>query len=309
MRALLPAMMLAELEQRLQARTGDESVRMIDYFDFVSGTSAGAILACLYTLPDEIHPCRPKYSAQEVLNLYLQGGPAAFNQPSDSRREKYCATHLEQQLQKCMGPDTSLDQLIRPIQITAFNVDKEAPVFFESWASGSVKVWEAARASSAAPGYFAPAKMSHSGADQYLDGSVFAANPALCALGAVGNLRFSTLPKGCCRINYPAISDTLLLSLGTGQLPAEENPKKGSLLRILMKTMMSTSGELVDRQLQQLFNGYPEGRYFRFNPELNATEAALDAASPEQIAQMQSAVRRCLKRGAFQLEALVRALA
>ena len=162
MRAIIPAMILARLEQRLQEIQEDESVRMIDYFDFVSGTSAGAILACLYTLPDEKNPNRPKYSAREVLAMYLEGGMDTFARSSESRLEKYSSPHFEKSLQKCLGRDRKLEELIRPVLITAFNVDREAPVILESWQANKVKVWEAARASSAAPGLFKAAQITDS---------------------------------------------------------------------------------------------------------------------------------------------------
>ena len=141
-----------------------------------------------------------------------------------------------------------------------------------------------------------------------IDGSVFASNPALCALSTVGNLRFSNLQKSACRLNYPTLADTFLLSVGTGQFPPSPSEKKQSIMRTLMKTMMTTNGELVNHQLQQLFACHEEGEYCRLNPTLMNHAHALDAASPEQVLGLYEAGERFLQHSAYQIETLVKKL-
>ena len=58
----MPLLSLAKLENI----TGKS---VIDLFDGISGTSAGGIIACLLTLPDPNNPLRPKYSAQNLLDI------------------------------------------------------------------------------------------------------------------------------------------------------------------------------------------------------------------------------------------------
>ena len=47
-RGIIPATLLAHLEQKLQDKSGDATVRLSDHFDFIAGTSTGGILASVY---------------------------------------------------------------------------------------------------------------------------------------------------------------------------------------------------------------------------------------------------------------------
>jgi predicted acylesterase/phospholipase RssA len=77
----------------------------------------------------------------------------------------------------------------RNVAVTAYDTEKREGYEFKSWiACGDsrhdFKVWEAARATSAAPTYFPPAKMkSRSGpvTRSFIDGGVYANNPGVHA--------------------------------------------------------------------------------------------------------------------------------
>lgn len=64
-RAVLPAMVLAALEEKIQNESGNPDARIVDYFDFFAGTSAGGILISLY-----LTPCEKKSESTQV---YGQG--------------------------------------------------------------------------------------------------------------------------------------------------------------------------------------------------------------------------------------------
>lgn len=70
-------MLLVALEQKLQEVSENPTARIVDYFDLVAGTSTGAILCSAYVCPDT--KGKPKFSAQEAVNFYLQDGDEIFD--------------------------------------------------------------------------------------------------------------------------------------------------------------------------------------------------------------------------------------
>ena len=57
-RGLIPALVLADIERRLQKSAGPEA-RVSDYFQMFAGTSTGGLVALSLTAPDPQHPGRP----------------------------------------------------------------------------------------------------------------------------------------------------------------------------------------------------------------------------------------------------------
>ena len=287
-RAILPAVLLAKLEERLQLRSGNPQARIVDHFDLFAGTSAGGILCSLYLTPSETDPNRPKYTAREVLGLYLQDGCESFTpanpDPASRRREKYSSAILEDKLQYLLGINTRFTDLLKPTLITAYNTETELPVYFESWRDKLAKAWEVARATSAAPGMYKAAQYQNLESGQSLiDGSIFASNPAMCAYALANNTRFSDVSKCSYAGDCPEINDFLIFSVGTGRAPMASGEKKESWIRIMMKSLMSSGTELVDRQLLQLFSEHRDGHYFRFNPSLAAAGTTIDDVGMENV--------------------------
>jgi patatin-like phospholipase/acyl hydrolase len=56
-----------------------KDVRIADYFDEIAGTSTGALAACLLVVPDPVTK-RPKYTARDAINFYLQNAAKVFPQ-------------------------------------------------------------------------------------------------------------------------------------------------------------------------------------------------------------------------------------
>ena len=77
-RGLIPALVIAELERRLQQRT-DEGARVSDYFQMLAGTSTGGLIALGLTAPDPERPTRPRVSGEELAALYIEDGPSIFH--------------------------------------------------------------------------------------------------------------------------------------------------------------------------------------------------------------------------------------
>lgn len=63
---------------RVQKLEGEDA-RIADYFDGIAGTSTGALIACLLVVPDP-ETKRPKYTAKDAINFYLQNSADVFPQ-------------------------------------------------------------------------------------------------------------------------------------------------------------------------------------------------------------------------------------
>ncbi|MEO1260634.1 MAG: patatin-like phospholipase family protein [Bacteroidota bacterium] len=312
-RAILPAMMLAELEERLKKESGNPATSIVDHFDLFAGTSAGAILISLYLTPSEDDPQKPRYTAREVLEIYLRDGCASFlpvnlNAPK-SRSEKYCANTLEQKLQYLLGKTTHLGQLLKPALITAFNTATETPVYFKSWEKTACETWQVVRASSAAPGMFRPAVVDgyHPG-EPLIDGSVFAGNPAMCAYALATSTCFSKIANCSSFKDFPEAKDMVLFSLGTGKEAACAAAQKTSWIRSMMKNLMSSGIGLVDHQLRQLFSAHEKGSYFRFNPTLPTISNDIDNVGTNNVEALCQIGKKYLIENENSMLALVKAV-
>lgn len=195
MRGVVPATILAELEAELINKSGDPNTRLVDYFDFFTGTSTGGILTCLYLLPDEQHPGRPRFSAKEVLELYQMEGPKIFYRSWKRRltsmmgftREKFDSRQMEKMLHRFMG-EARLKDLVKPCRIPAYDISSQESFFFSSCEAqrsqaADYAVWQVAQSTASAPIYFEPtvALAADGSRRTLIDGGVFATNPSLSA--------------------------------------------------------------------------------------------------------------------------------
>src|ERR1700679_1863259 len=213
-RGILPATFLSALEEKLQETSGNKDFRLANYFDLIAGTSTGGLLTCLYLTPEDNNALIPKYTARQALEFYFGYGDSAFTPNAQGGFHKYSAAGLEAGLNNFFG-NLQLAQLIRPCCITAYDMLHCKPYLFFSHRAisdprANYYVKDVARATSALPGIFPPATIS-SLADRkrtFIDGSIFAYNPALQAYIQAKSI-------------FPNAEKFLLLSLGTG-LPATE---------------------------------------------------------------------------------------
>jgi uncharacterized protein len=195
-RGLIPALVLAEIEQR----TGRPINELVD---LIAGTSTGAILACALAEPDPL-------PAERIANLYVEEGPRIFDRSLLKRitsadgliDERYEADGLVAALERYLGTARLADA--QPaVLLTVYDIERRRAVLLGP--GDDVSMVDAAHASSAAPTYFEPVRV---GGATLVDGGVFATNPAMLAFATAGG------------------APELLLSLGTGEhtrpLPYEE---------------------------------------------------------------------------------------
>jgi len=204
-RGVIPATVLVDLERRLVPRP------LATVFDLIVGTSTGGIIALGLTVPDGE---RPRHSAERLLELYLNDGEAIF--PGGGRvahpragwlREgtRYLASELEEVLARYFG-GTPLTAALTAVVVTSYDLGRGEPVTLSSRAElgdvSDVTMVVAARATSAAPMFFAPEIVLYqAGADPYVEDQLGGLALTLAGLEARDRMVLS----GCARRGIPAV--------------------------------------------------------------------------------------------------------
>jgi len=297
-RGIIPGMFIVALEEKIKQLSGNREAHVSQYFDFFAGTSTGGILVAILLYPSETDPTKPKYSAKEAVDIYLNHGHDIFS-TSKWRlflskfglvSELYNEKILEEILFNYFG-DTKLSQLIKPSIITAYNIELRKNHLFRQQKAvthGETRDFylrDVCRATSAAPTFFSVAEIFSLANTRHVlvDGGVFAHNPAISALIEVLKT-FNTFN----------INDIHILSLGTGlsknAYNYEDFKKKWaiSIGPALVDIMASSSAESNDYFITQLFKSVKKNtNYIRIEPQnLSSIDPALDAASPSNIQKL-----------------------
>jgi hypothetical protein len=235
-RGILTLEILARIESLLREKSGrrDDFV-LADYFDFIAGTSTGAIIGTALSLG---------MTVADIRSFYLDTGREMFEQASVLRRfrYKYEDTKLSQKLHEVFGSDTTLgsDRLKTLVMAVMRNAttDSPWPVTNNPFAKFNqrdlpdcnlnIPLWQLVRASTAAPCFFPP-EVVRMGEEKFIfiDGALTTYNnPAFQAF-----LMATVEPYN---LNWPAGEDQILLvSIGTGTNPkanADLQPSEMNLL-------------------------------------------------------------------------------
>lgn len=301
-RGILPGIVLVRLEDKLQEKTGNNDLRLSDMFDFLAGTSTGGILSLAYVMPNEGN--RPKFSAQEAVDLYLKKGGKIFDisllqrikSLGGIRDEKYDATELEEALKENFG-EARLSELLKPCIISSYDIGNGKPHFFKSHIAKeneiyNFKVRDAARSTSAAPTYFEVALVKNDIDAPFplVDGGVFVNNPALVAYSEVRNMIFGEM-------EYPKAKDMMIVSIGTGSKTKtyEYDQVKDwgavSWLGPIISIMMKGNSQTVHYHLKKIFETLEENDladYHRLEPEILTAATDMDDASEENMNKLKS---------------------
>jgi patatin-like phospholipase/acyl hydrolase len=271
-RGLIPALVLAEIEQR----TGRP---VAELFDLVAGTSTGGILACALTRPGD--DGGPKYSAEELTELYVTEGPKIFHRSllrqietvAGVFDEKYESTGLIRALDRYLG-DAMLSETLIPVFVTAYDIENRRAFFFRTGGKWDYRLADVALATASAPTYFEPAEVD---GFALIDGGVFASNPSLCAY--IDLIKAGTAPEL-----------DILCSLGTGEQirPFEYEDARGWGLiewaHPVIDVMLSSQAETVGFGMEHLLGA----RYVRMTRRLTTANDAMDDASPQNLARLRT---------------------
>ncbi|MEE9382920.1 MAG: patatin-like phospholipase family protein [Nannocystaceae bacterium] len=315
-RGIIPGQVLRILEGKLEQRK--PGARLADYFDLIAGTSTGGILACIYLCPDENRSGRPRFTAAEAVQLYLENGDEIFEIPllhrarslGGLRDERYPAEAIEELLERYFG-DLRLKELLRPCLITAYDIKNRRTVFFNQSkarkkAGDDFLVREVARATSAAPTFFECARVTSASRVRYpmVDGGVFANNPTLCAYAEARKFA-----------DRPTAKQMLILSLGTGEqqrpyyYSQAKNWGAAEWIGPVLDIMMSGVAQTVDYQLRQIYDAVEStGQYLRLQANLPERNADMDNADRENVQELAEIGTRLAEKSDEQLDAFVELL-
>ncbi len=318
-RGVIPGVVLMQVEKTIQQRTNNSNAKLADYFDFFAGTSTGGILVGIYLCPDDKDPTKPRFTAEQGVELYLRRGPLIFNSSAWKRftsfgglnEEKYSELILEKYL-RAYFRDIKLSELVKPCLIAAYEIERRHPYFFSrddarEFNDKDFYIRDVARATSAAPIYFKASQISSMSGSMlsFVDGGLVANNPAMCGLTEV--LKTNSKESA----PWP-MEDVILLSLGTGikKTPIEYKTARefGALgwIKPILHIVSSGNNEIVDYQARQLFKnaGVPD-QYLRLSPLLDVASADMDDASPENMKALREAGIQCAEENQEKINLLV----
>lgn len=292
-RGLLPALVLAAIEDRIHRP-------ICELFDLVAGTSTGGIIALGLTKPGE--DGKVQYAARDLVRLYEQEGRTIFpprilgGQFGLLRGAKYPADGIDGTLRRYFG-EARLRDAITPVLIPSYDIEKQTPIFFKSHCakddvSFDFLMRDVARATSAAPTYFPPAKIASADPLAYyalVDGGVVAGNPALCAYAEAVN---------AWHVDSGGI---FMVSLGTGELrhpilyDHARNWGQLEWAQPIIDIVLQASNATVSYQLQQFLPGADAQRtYYRFQPTLTVEDESMDKAEDANLRQLSNAAEAFL---------------
>jgi uncharacterized protein len=217
---------------------------LCEYFDYIAGTSTGAIIAAGLACG---------FSVDDLIDFYKRSGPEMFQRSRylDRLRSLYQNGNLEQELKRTFGVHTDLrlqgvrnGRLKTLLLVVTKNVTTDSPwpistnpdaVYNDPFRPDSnlnINLWQLVRASTAAPIYFPPEVIACDPNDEnktfvFVDGGVTPYNNPAFLLH-----RFATDPAY--NLQWEAGEDKLLLiSIGTGAAPelgpTAENPASNLL--------------------------------------------------------------------------------
>lgn len=287
-RGILPATFLAALEERLQQVKEDPNIRLSDYFDLIAGTSTGGLLTCVYLAPDENDATRPRFTARQAAEFYFAYGGTSFMPQDTGSFHKYSPEGLEGQL-RLYFKELRLSQLIKPCCITAYDLIHTEPYLFLSHkAVGDPRsdfyVRSVIRSTSALPGVFPPAKVVSMAERPYtfIDGSIFAYNPALFAYQEA-------------KAAFPLADSFFLLSLGTGLATSAytdaqtDDTTDKNWARMLANIAFDAHSDIVNFQLEDIFKNKPQSTYIRLQPSLHGLNKEMDNANMDNLMSLAKA--------------------
>ena len=162
-RGIVSIEILAQIEVELRKLTNNPQLVLADYFDYVAGSSVGAIIATLVALGLSVDQIR-QFFAESASEMFQKA------RPWERLRTKFRDAHLSAALRAIIGEDTTIgsDLLQTLLMIVLRNATTNSPwplsnnpaAIFNDRSLPScnldLPLWQLVRASTAAPTYFPP---------------------------------------------------------------------------------------------------------------------------------------------------------
>jgi patatin-like phospholipase/acyl hydrolase len=188
--------------------------------------------------------------------------------------------------------------------VTAFDLIAAQPVFIHSatrsgCGSRDVFMWQAARATTAVHTHFEPfrisAQLSSFGGARdvsLVDGSLFASNPAMCALAEARSL-------------FPDEDDFVLVSLGCGEVHSVLSFDSKQKRRRVLDFSLKAQSDSVDHQMRTFLS---KQHYIRIQTPLPAECARIDDASRQNMLAIEKLSEEAILRSTDELDRVVHLL-
>ena len=286
MRGVIPVRVLIELQKCLKEAGYEDP--LVNCFDLVTGTSTGGLIALALTCADQ--------SLEDLLHTYKVAGSVAFPPSAlggalrSITAEKYPVDGLEKLFRMWYGKALLSQAKVRTM-IMAYDISCGKEVEMKSWEDGDIPVFDAARATSAAPTYYTPLRR---GSKVLVDGGVIANNPSLFAYSQARKL-------------FPDCKDFTIVSIGTaGYVHKMANQSTSGILNWLdnIVPMYSTAQK---RTVDSVLELIPEVSYIRIEDQLRE-KISLDDTSPRALKLMSDHAETLCTRFRPELEELAKAL-
>lgn len=299
-RGIIPAELLSNIERKL-------SHPLSRYFDVMSGTSTGAIIALGLNVPadPEAEVLRPVYTAQDIVHFYEKFSPVIFSAETAHPYESvwgwagpYYSTQGIEKAAEAFYGDTLLDETLTNVVVPGFDIERYRPIYFCSHRAAlhdhdNFYMRDVAIAACSAPTYFTPKRLFSLDGSRYsvIDGGIVANNPGLIAYAQAHTIFTESPPTH------------LLVSLGTGQviktLKHRDMAKKGKIgwAQEVISLMLKSELKLVDDELRMLL---PERigqlgiqkQYYRLQGVIEQKHERLDNSSFENLEALKHAADR-----------------
>ncbi|MEH2442884.1 patatin-like phospholipase family protein [Nostoc sp.] len=298
-RGVIAARILQQVEKEI--RNQGKGNFLHEYFDLITGTSTGSILAGGIAVGKQ---------SDELIKLYTERGKDIF--PIDIKNRyknlppiiksiidvfsaaKYSHDGITSVL-KDAYKSTRIKDIEKPIiLILAYDMLYRNTTFFtnchpdlgDRWYDDCY-LWEICTASASAPSFFPPYKLEPIDKEKFgdwefphIDGGVSANNPCLAALSLVMRISQSSISstiKQKYKLDNLRLEDISILSIGTGQTGEPYQYKQISKWRgldwvqNLTNIFMEPTSEIDSTICRQIMGGYDSKRYLRLQFDLNET--------------------------------------
>jgi patatin-like phospholipase/acyl hydrolase len=229
---------LARIEALLQAESGRGNAFVLaDYFDYIAGTSTGAIIATCLSLGMRV---------DQIRQFYQESGAVMFDRAGFLRRfrYKYDDDNLADKLREVIGQDVTLgsERLKTLLLLVMRNASTDSPWPLSNNPAAKYNathrddcnlnfpLWQLVRASTAAPTYFPPEVI------------------------AVGQKKFVFVDGGVTMYNNPAFQLFLMATVEPYQLNWPTGEDQMLLVSVGTGSAANANADLAPNQMNLLYN-------------------------------------------------------
>jgi len=300
-RGIIPLKVL----QYIEKKTGQPIHKL---FDYIGGTSTGGIIAL--GLNSYMPGTQQIYPTAELLKFYTHDGDKLFVPRwthdiwiINKLALKYQDKPLEAYLQQKFGKETQMGLLPTQCDVTVYSYDlvTNRPFYFGNNFDQRWFVWQAARATSAAPSFFPAFRLTGDlSALVLVDGGIYINNPAMNLLVRARRME-------------PDAEKQILVSIGTGEFTRSEVSKEkagaGWALDLkdpaaVFKLATAGTSRQTDSEVSELMNhGVWQGKYhyYRFQTEFKE-DIAMDDVSKKNTRKLEDLGQQLVEANRDQLD-------